>query len=299
MAFRLKQTESVVEAVRRVGNEQLAESVDELRDERLDRHQAVHQVRKRFKKMRGLLRLVRPGIGGLYDRENAWFRDAGRELSRVRDVESMLEAIGRLRATKRGEGEDAALVSAEAMLREQRDQIADDWGDLNGQLRELATRLDRKRVELAEWSIDGDGERAVLQGIARTYWQGRKTLRKALSDPTAERLHDWRKRCKDHWYLMRILRDLWREPMETRIRLCSRLCDLLGEDHDLAVLTGWTESHRQELGQQADAQILQGVFERQRKELQDEAFPLGLRLYAEEQSCFRRRFKTYWEIWRR
>ncbi len=65
MAYRLKQSESVMEGVRRIGEEQIAEAIDELRDECIARHQAVHQVRKRFKRMRGLLRLVRPGIGGL------------------------------------------------------------------------------------------------------------------------------------------------------------------------------------------------------------------------------------------
>ena len=297
MAYRLKQSESVMEGVRRIGEEQIAEAIDELRDECIDRHQAVHQVRKRFKKMRGLLRLVRPGIGGLYDRENGWFRDAGRDLSRVRDVESMSQAVGRLRDPRRPEHEDSALAVAEGLLREQRDRIADDWGDLNGQLKELAERLDCKQGELSDWSIDGNADRVVLQGIARSYQQGRKTLRKALSNPTDECLHDWRKRCKDHWYQMRLLRNVWRESLETRIRLCSHLCDLLGDDQDMAVLTVWLHGHREEFDHQEHVQTLLDIMERKRKTLQDEAFPLGLRLYAEKTSCFQHRFKTYWKIW--
>ena len=46
----------------------------------------VHDVRKRCKKVRGLLRLVRPGLGPDYRRANADVRDAARELSSLRDA---------------------------------------------------------------------------------------------------------------------------------------------------------------------------------------------------------------------
>jgi len=38
-------------------------------------HEAVHEVRKDCKKLRGLLRLVRPAVPKLYTHENAAFRD--------------------------------------------------------------------------------------------------------------------------------------------------------------------------------------------------------------------------------
>ncbi len=65
----------------------------------------------------------------------------------------------------------------------------------------------------------------------------------------------------------------------------------------MAVLTVWLHRHREEFDHQEHVQTLLDIMERKRKTLQDEAFPLGLRLYAEKTSCFRQRFKTYWKIW--
>ncbi len=71
MGFRLQRGEAVNEGVRRIAGEQLEKAIAEIQNTELDRHEAVHQVRKRFKKIRGLIRLVRPAFEETYDRENA------------------------------------------------------------------------------------------------------------------------------------------------------------------------------------------------------------------------------------
>ena len=59
--------------------------------------EVVHDARKRFKKIRAVLRLVRGGIDRrVFDRENVRFRDAGRPLSEVRDVGVLVQALDRL-----------------------------------------------------------------------------------------------------------------------------------------------------------------------------------------------------------
>ena len=100
MGFRLQRGESINEEIQRIAEEQLEKAVAEIQDGELDRHEAVHQVRKRFKKIRGLIRLVRPAFEKTYQRENAMFRDAGREISAVRDAQSLIEAFDRLVPTE-------------------------------------------------------------------------------------------------------------------------------------------------------------------------------------------------------
>src|SRR5207247_1571238 len=71
--------------------EQLSEAPDGPGDE------AVHEARKCFKKIRAVLRLVRPEIGEVvYERENTWFRDAGRPLTEVRDAKILVESLDKL-----------------------------------------------------------------------------------------------------------------------------------------------------------------------------------------------------------
>jgi CHAD domain-containing protein len=97
MPYRLKAHESVPEGIKRIAGEQIERAIKELTDSELDPHESVHQARKRFKKIRGVLRLVREDLGEIYSDENAWFRDTGRELSAVRDAEAMLETLDKLR----------------------------------------------------------------------------------------------------------------------------------------------------------------------------------------------------------
>ena len=63
MAYRLKRKETVVDGIRRIAHQQLARAAAELVDESLEPAAQIHQVRKRLKKLRALLRLVRVDIG--------------------------------------------------------------------------------------------------------------------------------------------------------------------------------------------------------------------------------------------
>ena len=91
MAYRFKRGNSSVEAgVRRIATEEIDGAIDEIDDNGLELHETVHQVRKRCKKLRGLIRVVRPAFDDYQD-ENAAFREAARALSYVRDTEALIE----------------------------------------------------------------------------------------------------------------------------------------------------------------------------------------------------------------
>src|SRR6056297_195459 len=95
MGYVLERDESVEDGVRRIAREQLDDAVDDL--ENLiddDPADAVHDVRKRCKKVRGLVRLVRPSLGeDTYRVANDTARDAGRHLSDLRDATALMETF--------------------------------------------------------------------------------------------------------------------------------------------------------------------------------------------------------------
>src|SRR4030095_12488027 len=74
--------------------------------ELLDNHsenppETVHELRKRLKKMRAVLRLVRDELGEeVFDRENGVLRDLGRKLSPARDATVRVSALDLLRKEK-------------------------------------------------------------------------------------------------------------------------------------------------------------------------------------------------------
>jgi len=60
MPYRFKRGQSIDTEVRRIVREQIDRAVGEIDDGDLDRHETVHQVSKRCKKVRAVLRVVDP-----------------------------------------------------------------------------------------------------------------------------------------------------------------------------------------------------------------------------------------------
>ena len=152
----------------------------------------------------------------------------------------------------------------------------------------------RDRVE--DWPLETDGFEAFEEGLGRIYRQGRRAYRAAQKLPSAEHMHEWRKRVKDHWYHVLLLQEIWKPVMSALSDEAHELSDRLGDDHDLAVLLDWAHRHASTLDG-ADP-VLRGfdvILESRRRELQEEAFDYGARLYADKPSVFVGRLEGWWE----
>src|ERR1700730_2562064 len=89
MAYRLKSKESVPEGIKRVVKEELEAGSHQLNGKsRANRDEAVHEARKSVKKVRAVLRLMRPELNGTYDAQTRRLRAVGRKLSEFRDAET-------------------------------------------------------------------------------------------------------------------------------------------------------------------------------------------------------------------
>jgi CHAD domain-containing protein len=104
-----------------------------------------------------------------------------------------------------------------------------------------------------------------------------------MAKPIDRRFHDWRKRVKDYWYVSRLLRRCWPELMENRVAELKRLSDLLGDDHDLAVMRSLLVHEQANLGDTTS--LLSGLLRQRQQELRAVAGPLGMRLYATAPDC--------------
>ena len=82
MAFTFDPGADVLDELRNIAHDQLGAAISDLVEPGDDLVEAIHDCRKRCKKLRGLVRLVRPALGDQYSDANATFRDAGRELTR-------------------------------------------------------------------------------------------------------------------------------------------------------------------------------------------------------------------------
>jgi CHAD domain-containing protein len=296
MAYRLRDGERVRTAIRRCASEQLDTAIVELMegiDE--DPVKAVHSARKALKKDRSLLRLGRGALDPQARRnENDALRQVARSLGGVRDQDVLIQTLDELAGRFTGQVPEASFAAIRGAIGgASTDKPPHSGSPLIGQAVE-ELRAARRRVD--EWQLARGGWAALHDGLTREYRRGRSAFAVARSEPSAENMHAWRKRAKDLWYHLRLLRPMARDTLGGQADEAHRLSDLLGDEHDLSVLAEALRSATPEIPADVDAVL--GLIEYRRRELRIEAFFLGQRVYAESPKAFARRMRRYWKAWR-
>jgi CHAD domain-containing protein len=291
-SFRFNPGEPVPDEVRRVARGRIDHALDELRGESdSTREEAVHEARKDMKKLRALLRLVRGELGDrVYAFENTCFRDTARELSGVRDADVMLATLGDLEE-RYGELPGAGSRLRPALVAHRFRASA-----VGLKPKPALDTLGEARERVADWPLETDGFEAFEEGLGRIYRQGRRDFGAARKAPSAERMHEWRKRTKDLWYHLQLLEDAWKPVIGALADEAHELSDRLGDEHDLTVLKEWAHRHASALN--GAEPVLRGfdvILENRQRELQQEAFEYGVRLYADKPSVFVGRLEGWWE----
>lgn len=276
MAYAIERDETLPASILRVMDEQIVRARDTLVDPAMTAEKRVHEARKRFKETRALIRLLRDPLGEQFAHENAWFRDAGRDLAAARDADAVLEALGKLALPR------AVESRAQKVLAAQRQEHP----PLEPVIANVVDQLVVAQGRLGMWPPFVDSFQTIAGGLLRTYRNGRRDFQR---HETPEELHDWRKRVKEHWYHMQLLRNVWPDMMKPYAEVLHALSDALGGHHDLHVLRGI-------LGD------MPGVIEaidRRQAELEAEAVAIGARVYAEKPDAWLARMRKYWIAWLR
>jgi CHAD domain-containing protein len=245
----------------------------------------VHEARKLIKRARAQLALLRPALDKRdYAQVNCSLRDAARCLASARDSAVIAQAYSSLReagmdAEERKSGAGAASRAAGRA----------DPAPSARRLRTARTRATGMAVGGRAWSSLGPGLRAV-------YRRGRHCVQAAHGTPTSEALHEWRKQVKRLWHVLEPFVAANPKRLGAQVRDARRLSEVLGEEHDLAMLEAKLRrkgSRRSPL----DQEILARAAER-RSRLARRALRLGVRLYAAPPKSFERDLHRDWEAWR-
>lgn len=263
-------------------DEQIIRARDTLVDPSIAAEKRVHEARKRFKETRALIRLVREPLGEHFAHENAWFRDAGRDLAAARDADAVLDALEKLALPK----------AVERRARKSLDGQRKEHPPLEPVIANVVDQLVVAQGRLGLWPEMKDSFETIAGGLLRTYRDGRRDLR---HHETPEELHDWRKRVKEHWYHVQLLRHVWPEMMKPYADVLSTLSHALGDHHDLHVLRGMLEACRLPAGAPG---VIDAIDARQ-SEVQTQAEAIGARVYAEKPEAWLARMRKYWTAWTR
>jgi len=297
MPYRLRAGESVQSGVRRVINEQIDRALDELADPDLDRGETIHQVRKRCKKIRGALRLVRSGLGHAYAMENAWYRDAARRLSALRDAQAMIETGEALARHFAGQVDGDTIQAIQRHLVACRDALMNDRAQVAGLLEDFQSAMEAGRNRVPSLTIRGDGHAAALAGMRKTYGRARAAMDAADDQPWAGTFHEWRKRVKYHRYHLCLLQETWPGVIQAREDATHQLGRFLGDHHDCCVLRALIVNDPTCLASQEGQHHIVALIDRRIAQIEQASKPLGQRLFAEKPKHIARRFSTYLRIW--
>ena len=271
MAYAIERDETLHAAVQRIMDEQIVRARETLSDPEVSAEKRVHETRKRFKEIRALLRMIRQPLGEHFAHENAWFRDAARDLAAARDADAVLEALEKLnvppatakRARNTIEGKRATHPPLEPLIANVSDQLVVAQG------------------RLGMWPELGNSFDVIAPGLLRTYGDGRRAMKR---HETPEELHEWRKRVKEHWYHAQLLRHIWPPMMKPYAEVLSSLSKALGDHHDLHVL-------------QENVPSLEKRIAVRQNELEAEAMAIGRRVYAEKPQAWLARMRNTWKAW--
>jgi CHAD domain-containing protein len=274
VAYALERDETIPQALGRIMGEQIVRAREQLTDTNAPREKRVHDARKRFKEARALLRLAREPLGERYAVENAWFRDAGRDLASVRDADAVLEAVEKLDLPPALRGKVRRTLKRNLT-----------HPPLDGLIANTLDQLVVAQSRIALWPPLEDSFDTIACGLQRTYRNGRRAMKRAR---TPDEMHEWRKLVKTHWYHVQLLRHVWPAVMKTFAGELEELSHTLGDHHDLQVLAG--SLARPPAG-------LRAAIGARQQELERHAADLGARIYVERPAAWLARMQNYWSAW--
>jgi len=261
----------------------------------MDRAEKVHDVRKRCKKLRGLIRLVRPSFPR-YKAENKAFKGIAHLFDDLRDAKVMQDIYELLVERFDGQIERNAFSSIRSELTRRRNTLSTDaeWRDRHA---EANTALAKARERARKWTFEESGRDALGDGLAKTYDRAVDAMVAAREEPTRANLHEWRKRVKYHWYHTRLLKHSAPDLLKPRAELLKELSDYLGDHHDLHVFAERLARDPNAYGDEDKLALLGAMVESESTSLEERAFLAGERLFADEAEILADRCRIFWKAW--
>jgi CHAD domain-containing protein len=295
MAFCFKRRESVPKGIRRLGRERIDNVFKCLKQPK--RAEAIHGARKDIKKVRAVLRLVRTKIRKKdYNRLINLLREAANQLAPPRDAYVRTTTLRNLSRHFKDQLKPGALRHVQLELKLSYD---DEIRRFAKQKAAKSVERARRRVakEFDRLKVDGKGWKALRPGVNAAYTRGQEIFQLVLKVPSPENFHLWRKRAKDLWYQITLLRRLWPEQMEAMAHELETLGEYLGDDHDLDMLRLDVEDKSANANSR-EVETLKALIDERQRELRTAALALGSRFYAEKPAAFCNRIAGYWRVWR-
>ena len=291
MAYVLQRSDTLPEALRRVALEQIDIALDAVEDSERPASLRIHRIRRCCKRLRGLLRLVEPGLKTSLNRDDKLLRKAMRRLVAYRDARILWDTHQYVMVFPSPAGTDG-LDSLSDQLYEAVDSLECSKACLEG-LEKAAFDLEVIWERAAAWRLKGAASKIIAAGYGLTYQRALDGQREAYTKQDARSFHRWRAQVEYHHHHTRLLERAWPLAMMARAQAAEELAGCLGRANDLAVYTDFliTAGIAPEL-----VNILMARALEQRTHLWAQAEQLGQRLFHQPAKVIRKDMAVLWRL---
>jgi CHAD domain-containing protein len=234
--FQLKTGRNVEREMQRVADTQLVLALRQLHTiGTRGGDRAVHEARRHVRRVRAMLRLVRPTLGDAYVRANRRLRRAHHLLAPIADAEALVDRQRDVAGWLDGRVPASILAAVRSSLTRHAAAV-DRRASFERVLHRAGRLLRAERLAIDEWTLAARGVGAIGPGLERTVRDTRHAMHTALQRPTAAHYHAWRRRVKDLRLQVHLLSLRCGGRLGEEERRLTALDACLGEYHDLVLL---------------------------------------------------------------
>jgi CHAD domain-containing protein len=213
-------------------------------------------------------------------------------LAPARDAQALLDAIDKIGGRAELQGESSPIRALRAWLHRRR-QAAERSLEANA-ASDAMRGLVALRPALSSLAVYPDSFEPVASGLLTSYRSGRKAFARAFKSGSDEDFHDWRKSLQHHWRHMQLLAPCWPSELSARVELSRNLSQILGDDHDMALLRQLVSAPTMVFASPEDTAVFLKRCRNRHKALRQEAKARGARLFVERPRPFVERIEAYW-----
>jgi CHAD domain-containing protein len=207
------------------------------RGARGSQRQRVRRARTGCKRIRAALKLLRGSAPEFYQTNNAYFRDAGRQLSEIRDAEVLLPAFDELLERQCTPSQRHGFAPLRVYLVARRRRIAGNPKTVERALSDFVRQMRAALIRLSSCKPPGEDFEVIAGGLRMAFGRGRRAYRAACRSDRDLDFHQWRKAAKVVRYHYRLLRRIWPPDVKALRGRLDDLSSLLGEDQDLSMVS--------------------------------------------------------------
>lgn len=285
MSFELQHRKHVHKELKGIARRQLGRASSMLATSSVGTFKtAVHESRKGVKKVRAILNVLEQCGAQIARKDAQRLKQAGRELSALRDATAIVETFDRVRRrypTSLSEHTYAVLRRGLVRAGEQQERRA----RRDGVATHAARQLHKTRKAAKRWTAPAFDLPELFAVITASYRRSRKAMKRARASRRSAAVHAWRKELKMFWYQLRLVKP-WTAGLAPLVGELKRLETELGEDHNLVVLGATLRGCRDLRSMRAEVRQVAQLARRMRPPLRTRAFALGRRLHRRKPDVF-------------